>query len=34
MSQLKRTILHSKLSNISKGKVNVDYRMKFPQVKK
>jgi len=34
MSQLKRTILHSKLSNITKGKVNVDYRMKFPHLKK
>jgi peptide deformylase len=34
MSQLKKTILHSKLNNISKGKVDVDYKMKFPLFKK
>lgn len=34
LSSLKKRLLKGKLSNISKGKVNVDYRMKFPAVKK
>jgi peptide deformylase len=28
---LKRTLLKRKLDDISKGKVNVDYRMTFPK---
>jgi peptide deformylase len=31
ISPLKRTMLKSKLSNISMGKVNVNYKMKFPK---
>lgn len=34
LSSLKKRLLKSKLSNISKGKVEVDYRMKFPEIKK
>jgi len=35
LSVLKRKLLNKKLTNISKGEVNVDYRMKFPtQAKK
>lgn len=34
LSSLKKRLLKGKLSNISKGKVNVDYRMKFPALKK
>lgn len=34
LSALKRKLLMKKLSNISKGEVAVDYRMKFPVVKK
>ena len=34
LKPLKRTLLKSKLDNISKGKVDVDYRMKFPKLKK
>lgn len=34
LSQLRRTLLQGKLQNISRGKVNVDYRMKFPQLRR
>lgn len=34
LSPLKKRLIKGKLSNISKGKVQVDYRMKFPQAKK
>ena len=34
LSSLKKRLLKGKLTNISKGKVNVDYRMKFPLAKK
>lgn len=34
LSPLKKRLIKSKLNNISKGKVNIDYRMKFPNVKK
>ena len=34
LSALKKRLLKSKLANISKGKVKVDYRMKFPLAKK
>tara|TARA_R110000787_G_scaffold41071_16_gene101648 strand:- start:929 stop:1519 length:591 start_codon:yes stop_codon:yes gene_type:complete len=34
LSALKKRLLKSKLSNISKGKINVDYRMRFPEMKK
>lgn len=34
LSPLKKRIIKSKLSNISKGKINVDYRMRFPMAKK
>jgi len=34
LSTLKKRLIKGKLSNITKGKVNVDYRMRFPQVKK
>ena len=34
LKPLKRTLLKGKLDNISKGKVDVDYRMKFPKLKK
>ena len=30
LSGLKKRLLKSKLNNISKGKVKVDYKMKFP----
>ena len=33
LSPLKRQMLKRKLENISKGKVEVDYRMKFPKAK-
>jgi len=33
LSPLKKRLLKSKLGNISKGKVKVDYRMKFPKQK-
>ncbi|WP_194850784.1 peptide deformylase [Nonlabens antarcticus] len=33
ISSLKKRLIKSKLSNISKGKTNVDYRMRFPDVK-
>ena len=31
LSSLKRRLLKKKLENISKGKIEVDYRMKFPK---
>ena len=34
LSALKKRLLKGKLSNISKGKINVDYRMRFPDIKK
>ena len=34
LSSLKKRLIKGKLSNISKGKVNADYRMRFPLAKK
>ncbi len=34
LSSLKKRILKKKLENISKGKINVDYRMRFPKLKR
>lgn len=34
LSPLKKRMLKSRLSNISKGKINVEYRMRFPNMKK
>lgn len=34
LSSLKKRLIKSRLSNISKGKINVDYRMRFPDQKK
>lgn len=34
LSSLKKRLLKSRLEKISKGKVNVDYKMRFPQMKK
>jgi peptide deformylase len=34
LSSLKKRLIKGKLLNISKGKINVDYRMKFPNMKK
>ena len=34
LSALKKRLIKSKLLNISKGKINVDYRMRFPNQKK
>lgn len=34
LSPLKKRLIKGKLANISKGKVSVDYRMKFPMAKK
>lgn len=34
LSPLKRRLLNKKLQNISKGEISVDYKMKFPLVKK
>ncbi|APG59980.1 peptide deformylase [Christiangramia salexigens] len=34
LSSLKKRLIKSKLTNISKGKINVDYKMKFPNMKK
>jgi len=34
LSPLKKRLIKSKLSNISKGKIKVDYRMRFPDIKK
>ena len=34
ISTFKKRLIKGKLSNISKGKINVDYRMRFPDLKK
>lgn len=34
LSTLRKTLLKSKLSNISRGQVKIDYRMKFPMLRK
>ncbi|MBU2951626.1 peptide deformylase [Tamlana agarivorans] len=34
LSSLKKKLIKGKLTNISKGKINVDYRMRFPDQKK
>tara|TARA_R110002049_G_scaffold24588_11_gene86991 strand:+ start:1639 stop:2229 length:591 start_codon:yes stop_codon:yes gene_type:complete len=34
LSSLKKRIIKKKLENISKGKINADYRMRFPNIKK
>ncbi len=34
LTPLKKRLLKGKLTNISKGKINVDYRMRFPNLKK
>jgi len=34
LSGLKKRLLKGKLTNISKGKIDVDYRMRFPNIKK
>lgn len=34
LSSLKKRLIKGRLSNISKGKINVDYRMRFPEQKK
>ncbi|MBQ4916292.1 peptide deformylase [Maribacter sp. MMG018] len=34
LSSLKKRLLKGRLSNISKGKIRVDYRMRFPEQKK
>jgi peptide deformylase len=34
LSSLKKRLIKGRLTNISKGKINVDYRMKFPLAKK
>lgn len=34
LSALKKRLIKGRLSNISKGKVDVDYRMRFPDMKK
>ena len=34
LSSLKKRLLKGRLSNISKGKIRVDYRMRFPEMKK
>jgi peptide deformylase len=34
VSQLRKTLIKAKLINISKGNVHVDYKMKFPAMKK
>ncbi len=34
LSTLKKRLIKGKLGNISKGKINVDYRMRFPNQKK
>ncbi len=34
LSPLKKRLIKGKLANISKGKVNADYRMRFPQASK
>ena len=34
LSSLKKRLIKGRLTNISKGKINVDYRMRFPDIKK
>lgn len=34
LSSLKKRLIKGKLNNISKGKIDVDYRMRFPNLKK
>ncbi|MFK7814189.1 MAG: peptide deformylase [Maribacter sp.] len=34
LSGLKKRLLKGRLTNISKGKIDVDYRMRFPKIKK
>lgn len=34
LSSLKKRLLKGRLTNISKGKINIDYRMRFPDIKK
>ena len=34
LSSLKKRLIKGKLANISKGKIKVDYRMRFPLMKK
>ncbi len=34
LSSLKKRLIKGKLSNISKGKINIDYKMRFPNLKK
>ena len=34
LSSLKKRLLKGRLANISKGKIKVDYRMRFPNIKK
>lgn len=34
LSSLKKRLIKNKLSNISKGKIKIDYRMRFPDLKK
>ena len=34
LSTLKKRIIKKKLENISKGKIDADYRMRFPNIKK
>nr|WP_299174432.1 peptide deformylase [uncultured Allomuricauda sp.] len=34
LSSLKKRLLKSRLDKISKGKINVDYKMRFPNIKK
>lgn len=34
LSSLKKRLIKSKLANISKGKIRIDYRMRFPHMKK
>ena len=34
LSSLKKRLLKNRLEKISKGKINVDYKMRFPAIKK
>ncbi len=34
LSSLKKRLIKSKLSNIAKGKITIDYKMRFPELKK
>ena len=34
LSSLKKRLLKGRLTNISKGKIDIDYRMRFPKIKK